>query len=225
MAEETVITEAEKTGDEKIAEETAAAEKVAAEKVAAEKVAAGEKTPEEIAAEEKAAEEKVAADKKAAEKEEGAPETYTEFTMPEGVEVDKAAVEKFEPLARELNLSQENAQKLVDVYAEGAKQAAEAQITTWGDIKEGWVKEGKADKEIGGENYDQTVSDAKLALDKLGNEALGIVLETTGVGDNPDFLRMFAKVGRVLRDDNIDFGSGTGGETKEPGKVMYGDMS
>jgi len=87
------------------------------------------------------------------------------------------------------------------------------------------VKEGKADKEIGGENYDQTVSDAKLALDTLGNEALGIVLEITGVGDNPDFLRMFAKVGRVMRNDGIDFGSAVSASSKAPGEVMYKDMS
>lgn len=222
MAEETVIT-SEDVGV--ISASELVGEKTPEEIAAAEKVAAGEKTPEEIAAEEKAAEEKTAADKKAAKKEEGAPETYTDFTMPEGVEVDKAAVEKFEPLARELNLSQEKAQKLVDVYAEGAKQATEAQTKTWEDIKEGWVKEGKADKEIGGENYDQTVSDAKLALDTLGNKALGIVLETTGMGDNPDFLRMFAKVGRVMRKDDIDFGSAVSASSKAPGEVMYKDMS
>lgn len=45
----------------------------------------------------------------------GAPEKYA-FTAPEGQELDTSALAQFEPVARELNLTQEQAQKLVDVY-------------------------------------------------------------------------------------------------------------
>ncbi|ECV7263739.1 TPA: peptidase, partial [Salmonella enterica subsp. enterica serovar Strathcona] len=44
----------------------------------------------------------------------GAPEKYA-FTAPEGQELDTSALAQFEPVARELNLTQEQAQKLVDV--------------------------------------------------------------------------------------------------------------
>lgn len=66
-------------------------------------------------------EEELAADKSKAEKDEkeqkqeGAPEKY-EFKAGEGVELDAEALKDFEPVARDLNLTNEQAQKLVDAY-------------------------------------------------------------------------------------------------------------
>lgn len=53
--------------------------------------------------------------KKDGDKPEGAPEKY-EFQAAEGVELDTEALKEFEPVARELNLTNEQAQKLVDAY-------------------------------------------------------------------------------------------------------------
>ena len=63
---------------------------------AAEAKAAEGKTPEEVAAEKKTAEEKAAEDK-----DKGAPEAYADFTMPEGVTVDEAAMKEADPGLRE----------------------------------------------------------------------------------------------------------------------------
>ena len=49
-------------------------------------------------------------------KPDGAPEKY-EFKPAEGQELDETALKEFEPIARELNLNQEQAQKFVDLYA------------------------------------------------------------------------------------------------------------
>ena len=57
----------------------------------------------------------------------GAPEKYEAFKVPDGVQVDEAALKEFEPMARGLNLSQEQAQQLVDFYA--AKQASGGAVT------------------------------------------------------------------------------------------------
>ncbi len=58
----------------------------------------------------------------------GAPEKY-EFKAPEeGQELDKGALEVFEPIARELNLNNEQAQKLVDVYGSKIMPAIQKQI-------------------------------------------------------------------------------------------------
>ncbi len=73
----------------------------------------------------------------------GAPEKYA-FTAPEGQELDTSALAQFEPVARELNLTQEQAQKLVDVYPKvlaGVQQqqgAAQRAIDTFGtkELKE-----------------------------------------------------------------------------------------
>jgi len=62
------------------------------------------------------------------------PEAYSDYTLPEGFAIDKAETEKFNGLAKDLGLSQEKAQKLVDYYAgtvQGAQQAQAQQAQAW----------------------------------------------------------------------------------------------
>ncbi len=61
------------------------------------------------------------------EKPAGAPEQYEAFKVPEGVTIDETAATEFGTLARELNLTQENAQKLVD-YQIKFQQAQNAKL-------------------------------------------------------------------------------------------------
>ncbi len=51
----------------------------------------------------------------------GPPEEYESFKMPEGLIIDQTMLDKFLPIARELNLTQVQAQKLVDLYSEQVK--------------------------------------------------------------------------------------------------------
>src|SRR3546814_17263573 len=49
---------------------------------------------------------------------EGAPEAYEAFAVPDGMELDQAALDRFSPKFKELGLSQEKAQAQVSLYAE-----------------------------------------------------------------------------------------------------------
>ncbi len=219
----------EQTPEEKAAaEDKASAEAKAAEegkspeeiKAAEEKAAEEGKSPEEIkAAEEKAAEEKAAEEKK--EKEGGAPEEYTDFTMPEGMEVDKAMLEAFSPVAKELNLSQENAQKLVDLQAKGVKDSVDAHVKEWTDAMGRWKDDTKADKEIGGEHFGQTQSNVTLALKAFGTEKLEEILDVTGVGNHVELVRFFDKVGGLISNDKIDLGNTPSGDSRTQAEIMY----
>ncbi|WP_338505145.1 peptidase [Erwinia aphidicola] len=153
-------------------------------------------------------------------KAEGAPEAY-EFKAPEGSELDEEAVAQFEPIARELNLNQEQAQKLVDLYGSKVmpqlmKQQAEVwqkQIADWGDAA-------KADKEIGGDKFDANLTRAKQALDKFGTPELREFLETSGMGNNPELIRAFYKVGAAMSEDNLVTSNETG--QRSAAEVLYG---
>lgn len=127
------------------------------------------------------------------------PEKY-EFKAPEGVEqLDPQALAVFEPIAKELGLSQEQAQKLVDIYPQIQQQQAEAwskQVTDWGD-------QVKADKEIGGDKLTASVGQAQKALDQFGTPALREYLESSGLGNHPELVRAFAKVGKMMSEDKI----------------------
>jgi transcription antitermination factor NusG len=63
-------------------------------------------------------------------KQEGAPEKY-EFKAGEGVELDTEALKDFEPVARDLNLTNEQAQKLVDAYPKILAGVQQRQAEAW----------------------------------------------------------------------------------------------
>lgn len=145
------------------------------------------------------------------------PEKY-EFKAPEGVEqLDPQALAVFEPIAKELGLSQEQAQKLVDIYPQIQQQQAEAwskQVTDWGD-------QVKADKEIGGDKLTASVGQAQKALDQFGTPALREYLESSGLGNHPELVRAFAKVGKMMSEDKIIMPN-QGGQ-RSAADVLYGN--
>ena len=224
------------TSEEKPAEEAKAAEEAKGtpeEKAAAEAKAAEEAkgTPEEkAAAEAKAAEEakgtpeeKAAAEAKAA-AEKGAPEKYADFTLPDGMEVDEALMGDFLPLAKEFNLTQAQAQQLIDLQTTSMEKVGTAQEEAWATRVKDWGEETKTDKEIGGDKLKENLGLAKRGLDAFGTPELGKLLDTTGLGNNLAFVRFFAKVGKEVADDNINPGNPSG-EAVDPAKVLYPDMA
>lgn len=136
-------------------------------------------------------------------KQEGAPEKY-EFKPAEGQELDTAALEQFEPIARELNLTNEQAQKMVDLYGTKImpmvqKQQAEA----WQKTTEQWAADVKADKEIGGDKLTANLSAAQRALEQFGDPELKEYLDSTGLGNHPALVKAFIKVGKAMSEDKV----------------------
>ena len=153
-------------------------------------------------------------------KQEGAPEKY-EFKPAEGQELDAAALEQFEPIARELNLTNEQAQKMVDLYGTKImpmvqKQQAEA----WQKQTEGWAETVKADKEIGGDKLTANLSAAQRALDQFGKPELKEYLNATGLGNHPDLVKTFVKIGKAMSEDGMVDGSNQG--QRSAAEVLYG---
>lgn len=207
-------------GSAKTAEQIAADEKAAADKKAADEAAAKAKpqTPEE----------KAAAEKRAAELKElhGAPEQYGDFTMPDGVEVDKAKLEQISPVFKKLDLSQKGAQELVDFYAKTVAETQSANAEAWKAVREGWKAELKTDKEIGGEKYDAQVGLAKKALAHFGTRELQDYLDTYGGGDNPEVVRFLARVGSIITEDTVKFGkAAVQAAPADPAAAMYPSMA
>ena len=141
------------------------------------------------------------------------PDTYT-LTAPEGATLDAAGVEMFTPLFKEAGLSNELAQKLVTANATYQAQLAAKQT-------EAWLAESKADKEIGGDKFDATSKSAQAAFAKFGSPALKEFMEKSGLGNHPEFLRTFAKIGAASQEDNT-FIKGSGGQgERTAAEVLY----
>lgn len=153
-------------------------------------------------------------------KQEGAPEKY-EFKPAEGQELDTAALEQFEPIARELNLTNEQAQKMVDLY--GTKimpMVQKQQAESWQKTTEQWAADVKADKEIGGDKLTSNLSAAQRALAQFGTPVLKEYLEGTGLGNHPELVKAFVKVGKAMSEDGMVTGKESG--QRSAAEVLYG---
>lgn len=132
-------------------------------------------------------------------KPEGAPEKY-EFTAPEGKEYDSQVIDTFSAAAKEANLSQDAAQKLLDKVAPAL---AERQTQQADALKSQWLEESKSDKEFGGDKIQENLGVAKKALDTFGTPELRKLLEDTGLGNHPEVIRAFYKAGKAISEDTF----------------------
>ena len=195
------------------ADGTASGDAANGDNPAGEEKLATEKTAEELAAEKAG---KDLADKAEKDKKPAAPEKY-EFTPPEGQELDANALSVFEPIAKELGLTQEQAQKLVDIYPQIQQQQAEA----WSKQVAEWGEQVKADKEIGGDKFNASVGLAQRALDQFGNPELREYLNASGLGNHPALVRFCAKVGKSMAEDS--FVVPNQGGQRSAADILYGN--
>jgi len=148
----------------------------------------------------------------------GVPEKY-ELQAPEGMTFHPESVAKFEALARELGYDNDQAQNIVDVINGEVQATQTRQMDAWKQQQETWVKDLKADKELGGANFDRTVSRAQTfakVLDPSGE--FGKLIDALGVGNHPALVRGFEKLGALMEDDGpIE----TGGSSTSEGNYFF----
>ena len=158
------------------------------------------KTPEQLQQEADAA----AAVKKDGEgKPTGAPEAYTDFTLPEGVSLDADTLDAFKGLAKELNIPQEAAQKLVDLQTKLAtKQVEDLQSAVVAQSQK-WAAEVRNDPELGGENYDKSVASAVKVIQAFGDPALTELLNESGLGNHPALFKFCHRISAAISEDKF----------------------
>ena len=121
------------------------------------------------------------------------PEKY-EFALEGGIPLDALAVDHFTPVFKEAGLSNEAANKLANSYIAYEQSRIAAQ-----SIK--WLEDAKSDKEVGGTLFDQNAKAAQQAFAKFGSPALKQLMDATGLGNHPEVLRVFVKLGKAMSED------------------------
>lgn len=129
------------------------------------------------------------------------PDTYADFVMPEGVELDSALLTEAAPLFKELGLTQDQAQKLVNFQAKQSQASSESNVDTFNQLMNDWQTQSKNDKEFGGDKFEENVGVARSAIDKFGTPELKQLLEEHGVGNHPEVIRFMVKVGKLTAED------------------------
>lgn len=203
MSNETLITDAANTSEGAVSE-SAEPTATGAESTGQEQQAAETEQPEGAAPEDKAEQ-----------KPEGAPEQYA-FNAIEGVTIDEVVVGAFSEVAKELNLPQEQAQKVLDKVAPviQARQMEQLQVA-----REGWAEATKSDKEIGGDSLEANLGTAKKALDAFATPELRTLLNESGLGNHPEVIRFFYRTGKAISEDR--FVGGQAGKATTDARRLY----
>ena len=138
----------------------------------------------------------------------GAPEKYEDFKMPEGTELDAEVGTAFQGVAKELNLSQDQAQGVLAKMAPVRQKRSAERIA---EISNEWMEQSKADKEFGGQKLTQSLSDIARLRDTFARNADGSIdadiqeFLSSPMGNHPGALRLLSRIGRAF------------GEAKYPG--------
>ena len=136
----------------------------------------------------------------------GAPESYEPFNLPEGVKLESEDLEAFTGFAKELNLSQEQAQKLLERDL-AVRKSIEERVNAEADAAiKGWLEAARADKEYGGERFDANIAVARKALEAFGTPELKAMLDSSGLGNHPEAIRFMYRVGKAISEDKLVLG-------------------
>ena len=144
------------------------------------------------------------------------------LTMPEGIEVDQELIDALGPDFHSLGLTNRQAQQLADRFIEIQGKRGKAASEAWAGRVQGWADEARKDREIGGAKWAGTVGSAQRALSRLGTPALREYLNSSGGGNHPEMIRIFAKVGSMIQEDNPpNGGAGGNGRKAETAHLMF----
>lgn len=156
----------------------------------------------------------------------GAPEgDYAAFDLGEGVNLNPEVMTNFTTLAKKHNLSQEAAAEFAALGANITRGFAPAQEAILKEADAKWQKDSRADAEFGGTKYDENLSVAKKALDTFGTPELVKFLDESKLGNHPEVIRYFYKVGNRIGEDKMFTGDAPNPATKSASDVLYGATS
>lgn len=159
------------------------------------------------------------------------PEKY-ELKAPEGMTFDEESFAVADPVFRKLGLTNEQAQELMPVAGEFAQRVAAdavakhelAKATSFTAMKREWLENAKGDAEIGGAKWDESTAAAAKALDGLGfvkGSEFRKFLDETGMGNHPEMIRAFTRIGLRVGEDTFTRGDGAAATKQSREAILY----
>ncbi len=150
---------------------------------------------------------------------------YSDFVLPEGMTLNEGMLDEFKPIAKELNLTQEQAQKLVDLQTKHLKQSEEQALKEFEKLKEAYKQESI---KFLGQDYKKELSFAKKAMDSIltpeESKDLKVFLDQSGLGNKKELINFFIKVGKQVSEDSFVEGKEMTKE-KSIAEVLFGDVA
>lgn len=130
----------------------------------------------------------------------GSPETYADFKAPEGFEFNKERLAEASSTFKELGLSQDQAQKVMDLYGKAMQESGKSSYELWSKTQTEWRNE-VMQSDLGPQ-IDQVKSTISKGLDAIGNpqlvEGFKKIMDLSGAGNNINFVRTFYALSKLV---------------------------
>ena len=136
-----------------------------------------------------------------------APDKY-QFPKVEGVEMDKGKMEAVAKLMHETGVTQAQAEKLFGWYAGDVKNAMDTHKQTEETRK---LQATEALKGEWKDKFDAQLDLAKRAFNSFADDKLKEFVASSGLGDNPDFIKLMNRIGAGMMEDSATGRASTGG--------------
>lgn len=160
----------------------------------------------------------------------------TKITLPEGWKIDDALMKDFLPVATDAKLSQEAAQKLVDLQVKGMQGLQQAfqqqQDDAYVKQHKDWTESLRTDKVVGGADMQKNIGIAMKAIAKFGDPELTALFQHydkdknptgMGFGDIPALVRFAFKIGQTISEDSFgNQGGNNNTAAKSAEMLLYG---
>lgn len=149
-----------------------------------------------------------------------------DFKFADGVPVDDAFKSDMTAWAKEHKLDPKAAQGAADLAAKYGESMAEKFTNDMVNLRNEWATQARADKEYGGDNFDANLAGANKALQQFGSLELIKVLKDTGLGNNPEVIRLFHNINKTISQDSVAAAiSASASAEKTQAQRMYGGGS
>lgn len=154
------------------------------------------------------------------------PTDYT-LALPENSPLTKEDLDSHAKSAKERGLTKDQAEAELktenDVAVRTMARFQEKQTADTKAAQTLWVETIKADPELGGDRYNQTVVEASRAFKATASPELQKIIRDSGLGNHPEYVRQMAKFGRMMGEDTMIAGrSGAVAVKKSRAESMYG---
>lgn len=146
----------------------------------------------------------------------GAVEAY-DIKTPEGFEVDEDIKGEFTTAAKEIGLSQKGVERLVSIQT----KLQENQAARTAAMVKDWDKQTRADKEIGGKDFEANAASAREFLSQFADEDVNVLLDRTGLGNHPAVVKMFVRAGKAMGEAKVMKGDHGNGKP-DAATILYG---
>lgn len=160
----------------------------------------------------------------------GSPETfdYSEITLPDGMQLDKEMVSKFDGIAKELNLSNSSANRLMNLAVELTGKNAANISNLAGEMQkaeaDSYAQLLNTDKELNAfseSEYSQYLTTANLGIKAVATDGFTQLIKAKGLTNHPDFIKTFHKIGELCANDKLPDVNNPA-VSERPADILYG---